>query len=111
MKSLNFLLAVVTMLHLVLCPFTKVEESFNLQAIHDILYNGLNTDQVSYIFLTTTVMNSKIFKALWKAILDALPVSMMKRFEKEDCFGRKFNNVILPKALMESISCVCNLWH
>lgn len=37
----SLLLAAIAIFHVFLCPFTKVEESFSLQASHDILYNGI----------------------------------------------------------------------
>jgi len=44
MDKYDIILSSLVAMHVFLCPFTKVEESFNLQATHDILEYGISLE-------------------------------------------------------------------
>nr|CAH0109712.1 unnamed protein product [Daphnia galeata] len=46
---MDWLLILCSIVHVFMCPFTKVEESFNLQATHDILYHQTGIQEYDHL--------------------------------------------------------------
>jgi hypothetical protein len=47
----DLILLAVSIVYVVACPYTKVEESFNVQAVHDLLYHQSDLAKVPWFSL------------------------------------------------------------
>jgi alpha-1,6-mannosyltransferase len=72
------LIPTVILVHLFVSPYTKVEESFNIQAIHDILVHGIPTKNVDQ-FLTANFDHVSFPGSVPRTFAGALMLSGLSR--------------------------------
>lgn len=71
----DYVLFTVVAAHLIAAPYTKVEESFNIQAIHDLVIHGTDISSVcnkfifAHSFLTVLSMTTWSFQASFLVLL------------------------------------------
>lgn len=66
------------LIHLFVSPYTKVEESFNIQAIHDILIHGIPTENADQ-FLTANYDHVSFPGSVPRTFAGALVLSGLSR--------------------------------
>jgi alpha-1,6-mannosyltransferase len=66
------------LIHLFVSPYTKVEESFNIQAIHDILTHGIPTENIDQ-FLTANYDHVSFPGSVPRTFAGALMLSGLSR--------------------------------
>jgi hypothetical protein len=60
---LDALIYLVAWIHVLLAPYTKVEESFNLHAVHDLLFYGAHRESLQKVRSSPIVFQSRLIRS------------------------------------------------
>ena len=96
-RIVSLLLFLTVFLYIAVCPYTKVEESFNLQAIHDLLHHG--SDIELYDHLTFPGVVPRTFLGPLAVSSLSLPLTLLS-----DLAGcSKFSQQLIVRGVLGSL--------
>jgi len=103
--ALDALVFAVAAAHVFLAPYTKVEESFNLQATHDVLYHGWNLQEYDHHafpgVVPRTFIGAILLAAITRPLLFALTASRV--LPSESASGTKMSAQIACRLALASV--------